>query len=48
MTEPAALQPIAKFNCHRLVLVGDPKVFSVLKFGSKNKYNVQFLLTDVA
>ena len=26
MTEPVSLLPIAKFDCHRLVLVGDPKV----------------------
>ena len=28
MTEPASLLPIARFHCHRLVLVGDPKQLS--------------------
>jgi hypothetical protein len=26
MTEPASLLPVARFNCHRLVLLGDPNV----------------------
>ncbi|XP_028513457.1 protein ZGRF1 [Exaiptasia diaphana] len=35
MTEPAALLPLARFGCHKLVLVGDPKQLSPTIQGSQ-------------
>lgn len=45
MTEQSSMLPVAKFQCQKLVLVGDPKVkknhlFKVITFNSNTPYKV--------